>query len=66
MRVHPPPSNSVRVMTCERQGNLVQHTIVSQCWFKLLESNTKQFVLSIFKHSITLGKGVLATIISIP
>lgn len=35
----------------KQEENPVQHNVVGQCWFKLLESDPKQFIVSIFKHS---------------
>lgn len=44
-----------RGMVLEIQdGNQVQHDLVSWYWFKPLESDPKQFISDICKHSTTL------------
>lgn len=49
-----------RKTTCKRQeGNLAQHGLVSWYSFKFLQSDTKQLILAIFKHSIILGVEIL-------
>ena len=60
------PTRTSRVTIWLRQeGNFVQHILVSQCWFRLLEFDHSQIVLNIFKYSITLEKGFLMIILTI-
>lgn len=60
------PTRTSRVTIWLRQeGNFVQHILVSQCSFKLLEFDHSQIVLNIFKYSTTLEKGFLVIILTI-
>lgn len=40
-----------------QEGSPGQRDLVSWCWFKLLESDTGQFIFSAFKYSTILGGG---------
>lgn len=33
-----------------QEGNLIQYGLVNCCWLKLVESDTGQFILDIFKY----------------
>lgn len=43
------PGPTELTVCMEQEGNPVQNYLLH--WFKLLESNTKQFILGIFKFS---------------
>ena len=48
-RVH--ASNTGREVNLQRQEGKLITARFSQCWLKLLESDTKWFIVSIFKHN---------------
>lgn len=37
-----------------QEGNPVQHDLVSWCWFKLIDSDPRQFIADIFKSGTIL------------
>lgn len=42
------------IIHMRQEENPVQRDLVSWCWFRLLRSNTRQFILDILKYSVTL------------
>lgn len=46
----------IGMISVRQEGNPVQCNLVNWCWVKLLESDTRPFILDIFKYSTTLEK----------